>query len=100
MNGRVALEPLEMQEVCRLLGAVAPGVPVWAHGSRVAGCPRRTSDLDLAVEVADRDVRIVEALREAFDESNLPFRVDVVAIDWLPPGSREAIRSQGVRIAG
>jgi hypothetical protein len=26
--------------------------------------------------------------------------VDVVAIDWLPLGSREAIRSQGVRISG
>lgn len=52
-----------------------------AFGSRVTGGARPWSDLDLAVLGRQRlGFERVALLREAFDESTLPFRVDVV--DW------------------
>lgn len=63
------------------------GGKVWAFGSRATGRARRYSDLDLAVD-AGRPLTLDEAamLREAFEESDLPYRVDVV--DWHAIGDR------------
>ena len=54
---------------------------VWVFGSRATGRARRYSDLDLAID-AGRRLTIDETatLREAFEESDLPYRVDIV--DW------------------
>lgn len=56
-------------------------VRAWVFGSRATGRARRYSDLDLAID-AGRRLTIDETamLREAFDESDLPYRVDIV--DW------------------
>lgn len=58
-----------------------PGALAWAFGSRAGGRPKPFSDLDLAID-AGRPLRIEEtaALAEAFSESDLPWKVDVV--DW------------------
>ena len=54
---------------------------VWVFGSRAAGRARPYSDLDLAVD-AGRSLTLEElaSLAEAFGESDLPYRVDLV--DW------------------
>ena len=53
----------------------------WVFGSRAAGRARRYSDLDLVID-AGRQLTLDETakLTEAFSESDLPYRVDVV--DW------------------
>ena len=64
-----------------ILAAHAPGVEARAFGSRVVGTPKDYSDLDLAlVGTAKLDAAALESLREAFEESDIPFRVDV--LDW------------------
>lgn len=54
---------------------------VWVFGSRATGRARRYSDLDLAID-AGRELTLDEfsILAEAFSDSDLPYRVDVV--DW------------------
>lgn len=76
-------------EVCRILLLHVPGRIVRAFGSRVQGTAKPFSDLDLAV-MGDTplDFRQLAALKDAFAESNLPFRVDVV--DWA--ATSEAFR--------
>ena len=71
----------QLAVVRRLLAAHVPDVEVRAFGSRVGGKPRPFSDLDLALvgERALESARL-EALRDAFSESDLPIRVDVT--DW------------------
>jgi type I restriction enzyme S subunit len=63
-----------------------PGCEVWAFGSRAVGKAKRYSDLDLAII---RDTALPLAVRaeleEAFSESDLPWRVDVV--DWATTGA-------------
>jgi predicted nucleotidyltransferase len=54
---------------------------IWVFGSRATGRARRYSDLDLAID-AGRRLTLDEyaILTEAFSESDLPYRVDIV--DW------------------
>ena len=75
------LAPEHLTEVRRILAAHLPDHEVRAFGSRVQGTARPFSDLDLAVMgEAPLDLRRLATLKDAFVESNLPFRVDVV--DW------------------
>ncbi|MBF0142937.1 MAG: nucleotidyltransferase domain-containing protein [Magnetococcales bacterium] len=67
-----------------LLRRFLPGVTVWAYGSRVKGTARPYSDLDLMVFTTPAQSSLVSELREALDESNLPFLVDVLVWDDLP----------------
>jgi predicted nucleotidyltransferase len=69
-----------------------PDTEVWAYGSRVKGTAKSTSDLDL-VSIASRNQKMaVSDLREAFDESNLPFRVDFFIWDELPESFHRHIK--------
>ncbi len=83
------LQTEHLAEVRRILQLHLPGRTVWAFGSRVQGNAKPFSDLDLAV-MGDTplDFRQLAALKDAFADSNLPFRVDVV--DWAASG--EAFR--------
>ncbi len=77
--------------VKELLQRYLPGVAVWAYGSRVKWTARPDSDLDLVVFLGKEQRGDVANLREAFDESDLPFRVDVFIWDEVPEKFREEI---------
>lgn len=79
------LQTEHLAEVRRILRLHVPGRTVRAFGSRVTGTAKPFSDLDLVVmgEVP-LNFRQLAALKDAFADSNLPFRVDVV--DWAATG--------------
>lgn len=55
---------------------------VWAFGSRVNGTPKLYSDLDLVIIGSKKiEKKILYAIENDFEESILPFRVDV--LDWF-----------------
>jgi predicted nucleotidyltransferase len=70
-----------LAQVKALLHAQIPHVEVWAYGSRVNGDGHAASDLDLVLRNL-RDPHLATGalgdLKEAFIESNLPIRVDVI----------------------
>ncbi|VFM96671.1 MAG: type I restriction enzyme, S subunit [Candidatus Kentron sp. G] len=76
--------PEQLETLQALLDHFLPSVAVWAYGSRVKRTARRYSDLDLVVFVTSEQRTRVAELREALDESNLPFSVDVLIRDELP----------------
>lgn len=67
---------------------------VWVFGSRVRGRARRFSDLDLAVD-AGRPLTFGDTapLADAFDDSDLPWRVDVVDLVTCSPTFRREVES-------
>jgi predicted nucleotidyltransferase len=67
--------------VSDILHQHVPGHEVWTFGSRARRQAKRYSDLDLAV-ISDTPLApaISTALTDAFSESDLPWRVDV--LDW------------------
>ena len=82
MTLRIDLSAEHRRLVLELLAALLPpSAQVWVFGSRATGRARRYSDLDLLID-AGRPLSIEEAalLREALEESDLPYRVDIV--DW------------------
>jgi predicted nucleotidyltransferase len=71
----------QIQTVRGILSRYVPGLEVRIFGSRVDGPAKPHSDLDLAL-MTDQPLppRTAALLRDAFSESNLPFKVDI--IDW------------------
>src|ERR1044071_2083465 len=82
MMAGVSLLPEHRRLVREILAEHLPAqAQIWVFGSRATGRAWRYSDLDLAID-AGRKLTLDETamLREAFSESDLPYRVDVV--DW------------------
>jgi len=90
------LTPEQQSNVRELLKHYLPGTEVWAYGSRAKGSPKPWSDLDLVVFTDTSQRAQVEALREAFEESDLPFRVDLFVWDEVPESFKENIRRERV----
>jgi predicted nucleotidyltransferase len=76
-----------------------PAVRVWAFGSRVVGGARRFSDLDLALEAAERiDPGVLARLRTTLSESDLTIKVDVVDMAAVDPDFRRIVDAQKVAL--
>ena len=77
----IALTPDEMPTVTEILARFLPGVEVRAFGSRTRHGHKRFSDLDLALMTHDPlSFHELAILEEAFSETDLAFRVDL--LDW------------------
>ena len=90
----IDLLPHHLETVQRILSEHVPGCEVRAFGSRATWEAWEHSDLDLAVSCDGRaDRGVIARLKEAFEESDLPIRVDV--LDWhdIADGFRQAIES-------
>jgi predicted nucleotidyltransferase len=75
--------------VRELLQRHLPGVEVRAFGSRAGGNPKPASDLDLiAFSPEPIEPRQYALLADAFAESDLPFKVDVVDATSAPASFR------------
>ena len=71
----------DLASIKQILAKHVPGCEVRVFGSRVNGTARSYSDLDVVIIGEDKVPRKqVYRLKEAFQESDLPFRVDV--LDW------------------
>ena len=88
--------------VQNILGAhLPPGSVAWVFGSRATGRARPLSDLDLAIDAGRRlTLDEIAGLAEAFTESDLPYRVDV--IDWhgIDERFRQTITAERQELGG
>ena len=82
--------------VLGLLKQHLPNVVVWAYGSRVKWTARPQSDLDLVAFASCEQKAAVFNLREALEESSLPFPVDLFIWDELPESFRKRIEAEHV----
>ena len=94
----IDLKADDHKEVVRLLQHHLPDTKVWAYSSRVKGTARSASDLDLVTFASAGQNEVVSRLREAFDESPLPFRVDLFVWDKAPEEFRKNIEEARVMV--
>jgi len=90
----IALAPNEEKIVLDIITEFAPDCEVYAFGSRIKNTHRDCSDLDLAF-VYPNGERMPNScwgdLKEAFGESDLVFRVDVIDYNRAAPHFRDII---------
>jgi predicted nucleotidyltransferase len=80
MTATIAISAVELAEVRRVLARHLPvGARVGVFGSRAGGSPKPWSDLDLVIDGAGPlPLQLQAELAEAFDESALAWKVDLV----------------------
>ncbi len=81
MQPDIEISATQWQIVNAILSKVIPRAEVWAFGSRARKQAKPYSDLDLAVLSAEpMSLSLTAELKDAFSESDLPWKVDIV--DW------------------
>lgn len=88
-----------LDEVRRIVLARLAGydVAVYLFGSRARGTGRRASDVDVAVEpVEPLPLGVLAELREALDESTVPYRVEIVDLSAADEAFCARVKREGV----
>ena len=94
----VDIRPDHLAIVQEILRAHLPaGFKVWVFGSRANWTTKDSSDLDLAVEgPAKLDHKAMVGLEVAFEESDLPYTVDVVDLNAVNHEFKQIVEGQRV----
>ena len=90
----IDLTPGQLQLVKGLLRKHLPDTEVWAYGSRVKFSSHPDSDLDMVAFATPEQESDVMLLREAFEESDLPFTVDFFIWDQVPDNFHKTIKRE------
>ena len=78
-----------------------PDVKVWVFGSRATWTTKHSSDLDLALECADKiDRKVRGYLEDAFEDSDLPYTVDVVDMSQVSDSFRRIVEARRTQLRG
>jgi type I restriction enzyme S subunit len=95
----IDISPENWRIVRDILQRYVPDREVWAFGSRAKWTAKEFSDLDIAI-IGDKplNIALTADLREAFQESALPFKVDIV--DWanITPSFQQVIQAAKIQI--
>lgn len=97
VEGRLHLTEAQLASVLRTLRDHAPAVDrAWVFGSRARGhAVKPHADLDLLIDAPRWTVAAAADLAEAFSESDLPFRVDVLRLQDADAGFVERLMAAG-----
>ena len=79
----IELSATEYHQIQTILATHVSGHEVRAIGSRAHGTSKPWSDLDLVIMSTPIGKHWLNALKEAFEESDLPFMVDILLWDQL-----------------
>ena len=99
INTAVDIRPHDREILYSLLSQYLPDTTVWAYGSRATGNALPWSDLDLVVFTKANQKHQLSLLKEAFEESNLSFRIDLLEWDWLPDDFKANIEASHAVLA-
>ncbi len=96
MTSPVDLRPDHLEIVQGILRKHLPtGVRVWVFGSRANWTTKDSSDLDLALEGQSKLSRkLLGSMKDAFEDSALPYTVDVVDMNRIEGNFRQIVELQ------
>ena len=74
---------------------------VYLFGSAASGRFSKASDIDIAIEGCGKlPAGKLARIRERIEQSNVPYRVEVVLLDEVSEAFRERVRSEGIQWNG
>jgi predicted nucleotidyltransferase len=93
------VDPVNLERIQKILRQRIPDRSVWAFGSRVNGNARKYSDLDLVI-LGDVPLSLNQFfhIAEDFDESDIPFRIDLHDWNQIPAQFKPNITKQYVAL--
>ena len=100
MTSPVDIRPDHLEIVQGILHEHLPvGVKVWVFGSRANWTTKDSSDLDLALEGKSQlSYKVLGTLKDAFEDSPLPYTVDVVDLNGIGDSFRQIVEPQKVHL--
>ena len=96
LDRNIDITPQQRKSILSLLETFLPNTTAWVYGSRVKWTSKPNSDLDMVVFSTSNQVGKVSLLQEAFDESDLPFRIDLHVWNDVPDQFRKNIEAERV----
>ena len=98
----VDIRPDHLQDVQKILAVhLPPDAQVWVFGSRASYTGKDTSDLDLALKSKKKlGSSLLHKLELAFEESSLPYTVDVVDLRSVDGPFKKIVEEQKVPLPG
>jgi type I restriction enzyme S subunit len=88
----------DQKTVVTLLKAFLPETTIWAFGSRMKFTSKPESDLDLVAFIDPEQQSQLAELKDAFVESDLPFKVDILDWNVIPDSFKENIKKAYINI--
>ena len=83
-----------LEQIRKIIKNAYPDAEIWAYGSRVYGNEKTVhhgSDLDLCIKHFGNENGDVLRLRALFNESDIPFLIDIFEYERLPQSFQEEI---------
>lgn len=92
MNKPFGLSEKDSHLVTKILRTFLPDAKFFVFGSRARGDQKKYSDLDLAIENHESiPLKILMQIQENFDQSSLPFKVDLIELAKISPEFKKNI---------
>ena len=100
MTSPVDIRPDHLRIVRGILREHLPvGDKVWVFGSRANWTTKDSSDLDIALEGENKlSHKLLGALKDAFEDSTLPYTVDVVDLNAVSHAFKQLVKEQRVAL--
>ena len=101
MTSPVDIRPDHLKVVEDILCVHLPSeTKIWVFGNRAAWVAKGTSDLDLAIEgKTPFDLKVTSVLQNAFENSELPYTVDVMDINRVSNSFKQIIEAQKIPLS-
>lgn len=94
----INVSEIQLRIIVDIIKRYVPHSEVRAYGSRYKGTAKVYSDLDLSIVGDDKlDLIMLGDIEEAFQESDLPFRVDILDWNAISPEFKKVIE-QGYEV--
>lgn len=100
MNTSIDLEPKYFDSIIQILNKyLPPQAKVWLFGSRVTRRSKPFSDVDILIDTGiPLSLLQLSELDSAFDESLLPYKVDIADAQTISKTFKEAIEDQLIEV--
>lgn len=101
MNANIDLTPEQLKIIAKILAThLTKDSHVWIFGSRATGTAKKFSDIDLLIDVGTPlSLTLLTKLSVSFDESMLPYKVDIADLHAITDTFKMNIKSQLIPIS-
>lgn len=96
----LAVEKRHLELVKKILKQFVQNATIYVFGSRAKNCAKPYSDLDLAIDQNGQkiDLSTLAKLQSAFEETTIPYTVDVVDLNAISEEFKNNIKEDLVEL--